>query len=353
MSRNPIQRSGSLRQFVTIDATGTLLIRPTVRAARRLMTATPRGLCERYTERLYAEMRDDAQRTSAYEDALRHLAAGRVVLDLGTGGLALLAVMAARAGASRVYALESNAEACEAARRTVAELGLQQVIEVLEGYSTEQPALPEPPSLLVHEILGEVAGCEGAARCVADAHARLLAPGAVAVPASARSLCAPCSWPSGEYWASLPNPVLSPPPGAALKLPRFPREATLAPAQPFEQLDFGSATAGRLAEPQHSRISFGLARAASLRGLALHIEVAFPPLAEGAAPRVSSADEGSHWPTVLLPLPQPAEVAVGDTLVVEAEARSADEQPRYSFHVWLQRAGAPSQPEALGCLCYP
>ena len=60
------------------------------------MTATPRGLCERYTERLYAEMRDDAQRTSAYEDALRHLAAGRVVLDLGTGGLALLAVMAAR-----------------------------------------------------------------------------------------------------------------------------------------------------------------------------------------------------------------------------------------------------------------
>ena len=317
------------------------------------MTATPRGLCERYTERLYAEMRDDAKRTSAYEDALRHLAAGRVVLDLGTGGLALLAVMAARAGASRVYALESNAEACEAARRTVAELGLQQVIEVLEGYSTEQPALPEPPSLLVHEILGEVAGCEGAARCVADAHARLLAPGAVAVPASARSLCAPCSWPSGEYWASLPNPVLSPPPGAALKLPRFPREATLAPAQPFEQLDFGSATAGRLAEPQHSRISFGLARAASLRGLALHIEVAFPPLAEGAAPRVSSADEGSHWPTVLVPLPQPAEVAVGDTLVVEAEARSTDEQPRYSFHVWLQRAGSPSQPEALGCLCYP
>jgi hypothetical protein len=55
-----------------------------------------------YTDQTYAKMRDDASRTEAYRRAITVHAKGRVVLDIGTGALALLAIMAAEAGARKV-----------------------------------------------------------------------------------------------------------------------------------------------------------------------------------------------------------------------------------------------------------
>merc|ERR1719502_2608779 len=84
---------------------------------------TPKGICERYTDDTYAKMRDDAERTAAYTSAIADAAPGRVCLDVGTGALALLALIAARAGARHVYAIEANAEAAQAARATIAAEG--------------------------------------------------------------------------------------------------------------------------------------------------------------------------------------------------------------------------------------
>ena len=58
-----------------------------------------------YTDATYAKMRDDTSRTEAYRRAIHAHAKGKVVLDIGTGALALLAIMAAEAGASKVDAL--------------------------------------------------------------------------------------------------------------------------------------------------------------------------------------------------------------------------------------------------------
>ena len=80
----------------------------------------PRAICDRYTDDIYAKMRDDGERTSAYARAIAAAAPGKVCLDVGTGALALLALLAAKAGAKHVYAVEANAEAAEAARATVA-----------------------------------------------------------------------------------------------------------------------------------------------------------------------------------------------------------------------------------------
>ena len=73
---------------------------PTVPSALRFISG--------YTDATYARMRDDAARTEAYRRAIAAHAGGRVVLDIGTGGLALLAIMAAQAGASQVYACEAS-----------------------------------------------------------------------------------------------------------------------------------------------------------------------------------------------------------------------------------------------------
>eukprot|EP00960_Hanusia_phi_P032502 749884-Hanusia_phi.AAC.3 len=50
----------------------------------------------------YETMRDDAVRTTSYHHAIKHLVRDRVVLDIGTGALALLAIFAAEAGARKV-----------------------------------------------------------------------------------------------------------------------------------------------------------------------------------------------------------------------------------------------------------
>lgn len=129
---------------------------------------TARGLCDGYDDKVYAQMRDDDKRTSAYEQAIKAASPGKVVLDLGTGALALLAVMAARAGAKHVYAIEVNEEAYTAATKHVAELGLSETITLLHGFSTEV-ALPERVDLIIHEIIGEIATLEGvvvALRCL-------------------------------------------------------------------------------------------------------------------------------------------------------------------------------------------
>ena len=75
---------------------------------------TPRGHAARYTPECYDGMRDDAARTAAYRAAITAAAQGKVVVDLGTGALALLAVFAAEAGAKHVYAIEVQAAAAAA-----------------------------------------------------------------------------------------------------------------------------------------------------------------------------------------------------------------------------------------------
>ena len=144
-------------------------------AATMTTTIDPRSICDRYTDDTYSKMRDDSERTSAYATAIAKAAPGRVCLDVGTGALALLALMAARAGAKHVYAVEANVEAAQAARAAVADAGMAERVTVLDGYSTDV-TLPEPVDLLVHEIFGELAGAEGVVAAIGDATRRHMRP---------------------------------------------------------------------------------------------------------------------------------------------------------------------------------
>ena len=75
----------------------------------------------------------DKQRTRALEAAINAtVRPGDVVLDAGAG-TGILALLAARAGARRVYAVEIDPVLCKHLRRTVAANGLEHVIMVSEG----------------------------------------------------------------------------------------------------------------------------------------------------------------------------------------------------------------------------
>ena len=71
----------------------------------------------------YTRLVDDEVRTAGFrmaiERRLRHRPES-VVLDIGTGPFALLALFAAQLGARKVYAVEASATAAEQARATVA-----------------------------------------------------------------------------------------------------------------------------------------------------------------------------------------------------------------------------------------
>eukprot|EP00446_Apocalathium_sp_SHHI-4_P011697 CAMPEP_0177201456 /NCGR_PEP_ID=MMETSP0367-20130122/26758_1 /TAXON_ID=447022 ORGANISM="Scrippsiella hangoei-like, Strain SHHI-4" /NCGR_SAMPLE_ID=MMETSP0367 /ASSEMBLY_ACC=CAM_ASM_000362 /LENGTH=396 /DNA_ID=CAMNT_0018649955 /DNA_START=58 /DNA_END=1248 /DNA_ORIENTATION=+ len=151
----------------------------------------------------YEAMRDDEPRTKAYEAAIgKRLkgmqGGGTVVVDIGTGALALLAIMAAKAGATKVYAIEINPEAAQNARETVKKEKLDKIIEVITGDSMKVD-LPEKVDLIVSELIGSIATQEGVEPIIKDAEKRFLkeAPGSSCpnmIPLRVQTLVAPIKY---------------------------------------------------------------------------------------------------------------------------------------------------------------
>ena len=301
-------------------------------SSQTFLDHTPRGHAARYVQACYTGMRDDVDRTEAYRRAIIAAAPGKVVVDLGTGALALLAIIAARAGATHVYAIEVQAAAAESAAAAVAAEGLTDRITVLHGFSTDVSLeLPTKATLLVHELIGEIAGEEGVVAAIMDAAQRLVASSAtppLSVPARARSLLAPCELADAS--------LAAPGSGRALKLPGLPAGARLAPPQPFEDLRFED---GRPASAASCELRFVLERAGRMHGLAVHIELHCGAHAGDEAADVSSAWEGSHWRTVVLLLDAATEVRAGDVLLVKTSAALAGAHPRYTFAACLEQSG--------------
>ena len=122
----------------------------------------------------------DQSRTPLFEKAIKDRLksaeggpSSQVVLDLGTGPFALFAIVAAKAGAKKVYAIEASKEAAKTARETIKKLGYSDKIEVLEGFSTDI-TLPEQADVCIAEIVGSVCSEEGAYATILDAHKRLV-----------------------------------------------------------------------------------------------------------------------------------------------------------------------------------
>ena len=99
----------------------------------------------------------------------------QIVLDLGTGPYAYFAIIAAKAGAKKVYAIEASSDACKMAREAVTKAGYDNIITILEGYSTDI-TLPDnvKADFAIAEIVGSVASEEGVVATINDARLRLV-----------------------------------------------------------------------------------------------------------------------------------------------------------------------------------
>jgi len=128
----------------------------------------------------YKAMVDDSSRTPLFKKSIINRLnsapngpESQTVLDLGTGPFAVFAIMAAEAGAGKVYAIEGNPEAAASARATIKSSGLSEIITVYEGFSSDI-TLPAKADFAIAEIVGSIASEEGAYATILDAHTRLL-----------------------------------------------------------------------------------------------------------------------------------------------------------------------------------
>ena len=148
----------------------------------------------------------DAARVSAFASAIAEIVRpGDVVLDLASG-TGILGLLACRAGASRVYAIDGGGMA-HPARAIVRENGFDGRVHVINGFSRHVD-LPERADVLVTDQIGRFGFDAGVVEFVADARRRLLKPDARLVPSRIDLLVAPVEVPDVaeaiDFWSGRP-----------------------------------------------------------------------------------------------------------------------------------------------------
>jgi protein arginine N-methyltransferase 1 len=144
----------------------------------------------------HARMLHDERRTRDFISALTAaVQPGDVVLDIGTGS-GVLAVAVARAGASRVYAVEAS-DIADVAAQVFEANGVQDRVTLIPGWS-RQIELPERADLLVAEVIGNEPFEEEILETTLDARRRLLKPRARLVPQTLELVARPLLLPEAE-----------------------------------------------------------------------------------------------------------------------------------------------------------
>ena len=139
----------------------------------------------------HEEMLSDKVRVDAYHRGIRHaVAPGDVVLDVGTG-TGLLAFMASRAGAAKVYAVE-HSDFIDVAREIGDRNGFTN-IEFVKASSRDYTP-PEPIDVVLHEQMGDELFNENMLENLLDLRDRVLAPGGRILPARFRLFMEPVSF---------------------------------------------------------------------------------------------------------------------------------------------------------------
>ena len=138
----------------------------------------------------HEEMLSDSVRVEVYHRGIqRNVQAGDVVVDLGTG-TGLLAFMASRAGANKVYAVE-HSDFIDVAREIAAHNGFTNIEFVRANSRDFTP--PEPVDVVLHEQMGDELFNENMLANVLDLRDRALAPSGRILPARFRLFIEPVS----------------------------------------------------------------------------------------------------------------------------------------------------------------
>jgi len=293
-----------------------------------------------YDDLIYSGLTADVDRNVKYRTALEKAAAGKVVIDIGTGSDAIQSRLAIEAGAAKVYAVEIDEEAYQKAKARVADLGLADRIEVVHGNALTID-LPEKGDVCVSEIVESLGGAEGAASIINDAH-RLLKPDGVMIPDRSVTLIAAMRLPDTIH----DEPVFNRVPGGyaerifeqvgrpfdlRLGITNFPKSHLISNAEIFEDLQHN----GHSETEFERRVTLTIREAGRLDGFLLWLRL---HLDETEV--IDILGGPSSWYPIVFPVFWPGvEVAAGDRLEVTCSGALAENTiyPDYSVRGSLRR----------------
>lgn len=267
-------------------------------------------------------MINDLERNDAYDEALRRqVRPGQLVLEIGTGS-AIVAMMAARAGAAKVVTCEINPALAAAAVRTVARNGYADRISVVHKKSTALTLpedLPEKADLFVSELINIGMLAPDMLRVLRHARENLVKPDGIIIPAAStlHAMLIQCDG------LARVNPVKTingfdlsemdafrSPGYAQIDLAAEPHRRLSADFSPL-YFDF------RLDGPDKGEIKTTVTatEAGLCHGVAFWFDL---DMGAGVVYRSGSLDRANHWKQAIEFFPQPISVAPGDQLDVIA-----------------------------------
>jgi protein arginine N-methyltransferase 1 len=269
----------------------------------------------------------DRLRIAAFHEALaRTIVKGKsTVADIGTG-TGLLAFLAAKLGARKVWAYEA-AEIGAVAEKLKA-VNRMRTVELIPGRSTEilEPARAD---IVVTETLGNFALEEFLVETMNDARARHLNPGGVLIPGRVEQFACPvigprlrdelCAWDHVGFGLDLA-------PARIMSL----NNVYIRTLKPEELLDRGAAAQrwDRIDFYEKNRASrkgvlrWPVTDAVTIHGLAVWWSAELVP---GVDLTTSPLGEPTHWEQLFFPAETPLQIAAGETLVAEIRSRSTEE----------------------------
>ncbi|KAI1128017.1 S-adenosyl-L-methionine-dependent methyltransferase [Nemania abortiva] len=251
---------------------------------------------------IHETMLKDTVRTDAYRDFIynnKHLFAGKTVLDIGCG-TGILSMFCARAGASRVIAVDAS-DIILKARENIYRAGLSDTITTLHG-KMEEVVLPvDQVDIIVSEWMGYCLLFEAMLPSVLYARDKYLAPGGLMVPSHTNMWAAPVSDPvwvseNGEaFWADVYGfdmGVMAKGIYDEVRVLHWPGDKVCGTPSAFKMLDLYTTTVADLSftAPYTSRLTQDVD---AVDGFLIWFDTFFSPLTPSQRADAASADKGN------------------------------------------------------------
>ena len=291
----------------------------------------------------YGDMIADQARFEAYAKAIAEVVRpGDTVLDLGCGP-GPLALLACRAGASRVYAVELG-ESLGLARELAVANGFADRMIFLAGDSRKLE-LPERVRVVVSDLRGALPLYDGAILSLEDARKRFLKPGGVLIPQRDTLLAAVIE--AGEKYARICAPWTQDGHGLNFSKGRelllhsihpidCKREQLLTEAKPWMILDYASG----IGKQVEGTLTLRVLRRGTAHGICVWFDAqVWGQYGYSSGPLAASGARATVYGQILLPWLMPVALEEGQEVIVELHANPVGEDYIWRWNTTVGAAG--------------